>query len=98
MANIQIPYVITCGDEGVQVNYGTRLAFAGSGYGLPGFHEIVKILKKLFGSKIWIVSSQENDWIKQQMQLVEWDQVNASAQQQVEALADKEKLSYAGYL
>jgi hypothetical protein len=98
MSDTQIPYVITCGDEGVQINTGVRLAFAGSGYELPGFHDAVKVLKKLFGSKIRIAASQENDWIKQKMQLSDWDQTNASAQQQIEALADTEKLLYIGYL
>lgn len=92
------PYVITCGDEGVQINNGTRLSFAGSGYGLEGFTDVVKILKKLFGQKIRIASSQENDWIKDQMDLKDWEQVNASAQQQIEAIAAQEKLLYAGYL
>jgi hypothetical protein len=98
MANVQLPYVITCGDEGVQINEGTRLAFVGAGFDLPGFHEAVKILKKLFGTKIRLASSQENDWVKEKMQLAEWEQTNASAQQQTEALADKERLMYSGYL
>ena len=92
------PYVITCGDEGVQINHGTRLAFAGSGYGLEGFSEAVKALKKLLKTEIRIASNQENDWFKAQLDLKDWEQVNASAQQQVEALADQEKLLYAGYL
>ena len=98
MAKTQIPYVITCGDEGVQVNYGIRLAFAGAGLELPGFHDVVKLLKRSFGTKLRIVSSQENDWIKQKLNLTEWESTNASAQQQIEALADKERLQYAGYL
>lgn len=98
MANSSLSYVITCGDEGVQINSGTRLAFAGSGYELAGFSDAVKILKKIFGTKIKLVSSQENDWIKEKMNLSDWEQTNASAQQQLEALADKNKLLYAGYL
>jgi hypothetical protein len=97
MANSSLSYVITCGDEGVQVNSGTRLSFVGAGYELPGFSDAVKILKKMFGTKIKLVSSQENDWIKQKMNLSDWEQVNASAQQQLEALADKNRLLYAGY-
>jgi len=57
MAKTQIPYVITCGDEGVQVNYGIRLAFAGAGLELPGFHDVVKLLKRSFGTKLRIVST-----------------------------------------
>lgn len=97
-AKSQILYVITCGDEGVQINAGVRLAFAGSGFELPGFHDAVKLLKKLFGTKLKIVSSQENDWIKQKMNLSDWEQTNASMQQQIEALADQERLLYVGYL
>lgn len=97
MANTTL-YVITCGDEGVQVNAGTRLAFVGSGYELPGFPDVVKILKKLLGTKLYIVSSQENDWIKEKMDLSDWEQTNASAQQKVEAMADQLKLQYAGFL
>jgi hypothetical protein len=98
MADKPAPFVITCGDEGVQINNGTRLSFAGAGYELPGFSEAVKILKKSLNAKIRIASNQENDWIKQQTDLTEWDQVNATAQQQIEALADQEGLLYAGYL
>lgn len=98
MANNPIFYVITCGDEGVQINEGTRLSFVGAGYELPGFSEAVKLLKKLFGPKLRLASSQENDWIKQKLDLSDWEQVNASAQQHLEALADAEKLLYAGYL
>jgi len=92
------PYVITCGDEGVQINHGTRLAFAGSGYELEGFSEAVKILKKLLGAKIRIASNQENDWIKDKLDLNDWEPVNAAAQKHVKELADKEGLLYAGYL
>jgi hypothetical protein len=74
------------------------LSFAGGGYDLPGFSEAVKILKKILKGKLSIAANQENDWIKQQMNLTDWEQVNASAQQQIEALADKEGLLYAGYL
>lgn len=97
MANKTL-YVITCGDEGVQINAGTRLAFAGAGYELPGFPDVVKILKKLFGTKLFIAPSQENDWIRQKMDLSDWEQTDASAQQQLEALADKLRLQYVGFL
>ena len=91
-------YVITCGDEGVQINVGTRLGVVGSGYKLAGFSDVAKILKKLFGNDLCIAASEENDWIKAGLDLANWGQVNASAQQHIEALADKEKLLYAGYL
>jgi hypothetical protein len=91
-------YVIACGDEGVQLNEGTRLAFAGSGFRLDGFSEVVPLLKELLGADIRLVSSEENDWIKEKLDLKNWEQVNASAQQHVEALADREQLLYAGFL
>jgi hypothetical protein len=91
-------YVITCGDEGVQLNEGTRLGVVGAGFRLEGFSEVVEVLKKVFDKKIAIVSSEENDWVKQTLNVNEWDQADASMQQQVEALADREKLTYAGHL
>lgn len=91
-------YVITCGDEGVQINQGRRLGVVGSGVELPGFSQVVKALKKVLKEDIAIVSNQENDWIKSKLDLSTWEQVNASAQQQVEALADREGLLYSGYL
>lgn len=96
MTESQTPYVITCGDEGVQMNTGVRLAFVGAGYELPGFSEAVKALKKLFGADIHIVASHENDWIKQKMELADFEQADACMQQQIEALADREGLIYAG--
>ena len=98
MADKPAPYVITCGDEGVQINNGIRLSFAGTGYQLEGFSQAIKVLKKILNGKIHIASNQENDWIKQKMNLNDWEQVNAAAQQQIEALADQEGLLYAGYL
>jgi hypothetical protein len=91
-------YVITCGDEGVQINEGTRLAVVGSGFRVEGFSEVTKIIKKLFGPEVFIASSEENDWVKKQLDLSNWEQVNASSQQHIEALADREGLSYAGFL
>lgn len=91
-------YVIACGDEGVQINQGTRLSFVGAGYKVPGFETAVKILKKILDKELRVVSSQENDWIKQQLDLQNWQQVNAMMQQHVAALADREGLLYAGYL
>jgi len=93
-----MPYVITCGDEGVQINEGTRLAVMGAGYKLDGFSEVVTILKRLLGNELRIASNQENEWFKSQQDLINWEQVNASVQQHIEALADQEGLLYAGYL
>jgi hypothetical protein len=92
------PFVITCGDEGVQINVGRRLGFVGAGFRLEGFDQVVPVLNKLFGETMAICSSEENDWAKQKLSLVEWGQVNASMQQHIEALADQLKINYAGYL
>ncbi|GIK84413.1 MAG: hypothetical protein BroJett025_10350 [Patescibacteria group bacterium] len=91
-------YVITCGDEGVQVNEGTRLGFAGSGFRIEGFSEIITALKSLLGPDIRIAASEECDWMKQQLELSNWEQVTASTQQHIEALADREKLLYSGFV
>ncbi len=91
-------YVITCGDEGVQINEGTRLGFVGAGFRLDGFSEVISALKKLLGDDLRIAANQENEWIKSQLSLSNWEQVNASAQQHIQALADREGLLYAGFL
>jgi hypothetical protein len=93
-----MPYVITCGDEGVQINEGTRIAVVGSGFRLEGFSEVVSALKTLFGKKIAVVSNDENAWVKKVLGLTDWEQVNASSLQHIEALSDREKLKYAGHL
>jgi hypothetical protein len=91
-------YVITCGDEGVQINEGTRLGVVGAGFRIEGFSEIVSALKKVLGNDLRIASNQENEWVKTQLNLSNWEQVNASAQQHIQALADREGLLYSGYL
>ena len=89
-------YVITCGDEGVQINEGTRLGVLGAGLGLEDFPQVVKAFKQLFGDQIRIVANEENAWVKNLLSLDTFEQTNASMQQQVEALADKHQLLYAG--
>jgi len=91
------PFVLTCGDEGVQINVGRRLSLIGAGVNLEGADEVIEALKKLFGD-IRIAASGENDWIKNQLKLDDWAQTDASMQQYVEALADKQGLLYAGFL
>jgi len=91
-------YVVTCADEGVQINVGRRLGFVGAGLDLPRFAEVVPVLFKVFGATIAMTSSEENDWVKQQQALRDWQQVNATMQQKLEALADQVGLLYAGYL
>jgi len=91
-------YVITCGDEGIQLNQGTRLAVVGAGFRLENFSKVVTALKKIFGEDIAIVSNDESDWTKRLLNLTDWEQVNASMEQHIEAVADREKLHYAGHL
>lgn len=91
-------YVIACGDEGVQVNEGTRLGFVGAGFRLDGFSDVVPVLKKLFGKDLRIAASEECDWMRKKLSLDTWEQVTASSQQHIEAIADREKLLYAGFI
>lgn len=91
-------YVITCGDEGVQINEGRRLGVVGCGFRLEGFSELVALLKKVCGDDLRVAINEESDWLKQKLDLVNWEQVNAMAQQQIQALADTEDLLYSGYL
>ncbi len=92
------PYVITDGDEGVQINDGTRLGFGGAGFELEGFSEAVKILKKILTKKIRLTSSAQSAWMKEKLELEDWEQINATAQQKLQALAEQEDLMYAGFL
>jgi len=91
-------FVITDADEGVQINTGVRFGFAGAGFQLDGFSEAVKALQKLLPTKLRIVSSGESDWIKQKLDLPEWEEVDAMAQQHLQALADQNNLLYAGFM
>ncbi|MFH1959183.1 MAG: hypothetical protein ABIJ22_02550 [Patescibacteria group bacterium] len=91
-------YVITCGDEGIQINIGTRLGILGSGFELTGFPQVVKVLKKLFGKDLRITANEENEWIKERLGLANWERTNDSMQQQIKALADEQKLLYAGLI
>lgn len=91
-------YVITDADEGVQINTGKRLGFAGAGLKLDGFDEVATILKKLFGASIKMVASSESDWVKQQLSLNQWEETDASFQQHLQALADQYQFAYAGFL
>jgi len=91
-------FVIADADEGVQINAGTRLGFAGSGFMLDGFEKVVEILKKELSSQLRVVSSGESDWIKQKLDLKQWDEVDAMAQQHLQSLADEHELLYAGFM
>lgn len=90
--------MITCGDEGVQINEGTRFGVLGAGVELEGGEVVLKHLKSLYGDDISLASSGQDDWIKKAFKLDEWDQVDATFQQQLEALSDKTEVPYAGFL
>ncbi len=91
-------FVVTCGDEGVQVNEGVRLGFVGAGVNLKNFAKVTKVLEKMLDSQLRIASSEECDWVKAELKLSDWEQTNASVQQHTESLADETGLLYAGYL
>jgi len=91
-------YVITCGDEGVQINVGRRISIAGAGLDLPDVSKVFKFLKKLLGKELRIVASGENDWVKARFKLNTYEQADATMQQKLAVLADKEGLLYSGFL
>jgi hypothetical protein len=93
-----MPYVITCGDEGIQINEGTRIAVLGAGLKLDGFPEVVKGLKKVLGRDLCIAASAECEWVKEQFQLDTFEQADATMQQQLAASADETGLRYVGIL
>jgi hypothetical protein len=102
-----VPLVIADGDEGVQLNHGRRFAFLGSGFRLAYFSQVVDALQKTIlnnfpkeqkDKKLKIAASEENAWFKQELNLNDWDETNASTQQHLAALADQLKLEYVGIL
>jgi hypothetical protein len=102
---VEIPFVIACGDEGVQINFGRRLAFLGSGLKLTGFSQVLVAVRHILDlypavsdHRLRLVANEENTYIKEVLNLNDFDEANASMQQHLEALADKENLLYAGIL
>jgi hypothetical protein len=102
-----MPLVVADGDEGVQLNHGRRFAFLGAGFRLNHFSEIIKSLQKVINDnfpqeqqdkKLKIAASEENAWFKEKLELNDWDEANASAQQHLAALADQLKMDYVGIL
>lgn len=91
-------YVITCGDEGIQINEGERLGILGAGFEMKGFSQVVAVLKKVLKQDLRIVANEENEWVKNNLKLGNWEQTSASMQQYVEALADKNDLLYSGLI
>ena len=103
----KVPLVIACGDEGVQINFGRRLAFLGAGLKLEGFSQVLEALRAMIKSypadvvsdpQLRIVASEENAYVKEILDLNDFDEANASMQQHLQALADREKLLYSGIL
>lgn len=99
------PLVIACGDEGVQINFGRRLAFLGAGLKLNGFNQVLTALRKMLDfypnlsdRDLRLVASEENAYVKEIFELNDFDEANASMQQHLQVLADKENLLYAGIL
>ena len=99
------PLVIACGDEGVQINVGRRLAFVGAGLKLEGFSQVLSAVRKMLASyqdmpdrDLRIVASEENAYVKEILDLNDFDEANASMQQHLQILADKENLLYSGIL
>lgn len=98
------PFVIACGDEGVQLNHGRRLAFLGAGLKLPNFEQVLTALTQTLASysdrdlSLRLAANEENAYVKEIYQLNDFDEANASMQQHLQALADRHQLLYAGIL
>lgn len=105
-SDVTVPFVITCGDEGVQINHGRRFAFAGAGLRLVGFEQALSALRQVleqegFGDQakqLAIAASEENSYAKQVLELNDFEEANASMQQHLQVLAKKYDLRYAGIL
>ena len=99
-----VPYVIACGDEGVQINYGRRLAFLGAGLKLEKFNQVLAAIHQMMAKcdvtdrQLRIVASEENAYVKEILALNDFDEANASMQQHLHVLADQNDLLYAGLL
>lgn len=102
--NPTMPWVIACGDEGVQINFGRRLAFLGAGLKLEDFDKVLVAVRKMMDKcdvtdrQLRLVANEENAYVKETFELNDFDEANASMQQHLQALADKEKLLYVGIL
>lgn len=102
---IKVPLVIACGDEGVQINTGRRLAFLGAGLKLKNFSQVLVALRQMaavhpnvLDQQLRVVANEENAYVKEVLNLNDFDEANASMQQHLQALADQENLLYAGIL
>ncbi len=90
-----LQYIIACGDEGVRVSGATRLGVVGAGAKLPHIDELYKAIKKIY-PQVGVFANQENDWIKQQLALSDYESADASMQQHIAALCDLQDVKYLG--
>ncbi len=88
------PLVVTSGDEGVQLNAGTRFGFVGSGYQLPHFDLAIKALRQASGQELVLASTQEDDWLAEKLQ----SRNPNLYQETLENFAQEQKLTYVGQL
>lgn len=61
------PLVISSSDEGLQLNFGVRFGFTGSGYNLPHFSQAIQALQKKLPQPLVLASLQEDDWLAHQL-------------------------------
>jgi hypothetical protein len=88
------PLVIASGDEGLQLNFGTRFGFLGSGYNLPYFAQAVIALQKKLPQKLVLISLQEDDWLAAQLKTK-----NPNLYQEtLQKFARTHKITYVGQL
>lgn len=101
-----MPWVIACGDEGVQINFGRRLAFLGAGLKMANFEQILAAVRQMLDQlpnspsdhRLRLVANEENAFVKAAFELNDFDEANASMQQHLQVLADQNDLLYAGLL
>ncbi len=101
-----VPFVIACGDEGVQINHGRRFAFVGAGLKLAGFEQALTGLRQTLSdngfaeqaSQLAVAANEENSYVKQVFALNDFEEADASMQQHLQVLAKNHDLQYAGIL
>jgi hypothetical protein len=86
------PFVIASSDEGLQINYGRRLGFAGSGYNLPHFALAAAALCTIFSPSPVLTSMQEDDWLASQLKTKNPNLYQETLQQ----FAKQHQLTYIG--
>ena len=78
-ANPDLPWVIACGDEGIQINYGRRLAFLGAGLKLTKFDQVLSAVRQMLEKcdtkdrQLRLVANEENAYIKEVLELNDFD-------------------------